>query len=37
MPPSDGSAYHLGTPRLLVLPGVPHDGERAHQRGQHRE
>ena len=37
MPADDGGADQLGAPRLLVLPGVAHDGERAHQRGQHRE
>ena len=37
VPPDDGGADQLGAPRLLVLAGVAHDGERAHQRGQHRE
>ena len=37
VPTDDGGADQLGAPRLLVLPGVAHDGEHAHQRGEHRE
>ena len=32
-----GGADELGAPGLLVLPRVPDDRERAHQRGEHRE
>jgi len=31
------SADHLGAAGLLALPGMAHHGERAHQRGKHRD
>ena len=37
VPADDGGADELGAPVLLVLPRVPDDRERAHQRGEHRE